>query len=82
MLISQIYKNYNIPPGLQLHMYRVTGVAFIICNHFNEGIDRNTILSTCFLHDMGNIIKFNFDLLPELFEKRDRVLETGSTGIY
>lgn len=68
MTISQVYQKYQINPTLQQHMCRVAGVADIICKYFSAPLDTEEILIACLLHDMGNIIKFKFDLFPEFFE--------------
>ena len=66
--IEDIYTEYNIPPSLREHMYRVTAVATIICDNFTITIDRKSIIQTCLLHDMGNILKMKMDVFPEFFE--------------
>ena len=70
--ISEIYKQYDIMPNLQEHQLRVAGVAQLICDNLNlqqsdpqQSIDRDAIITTCLLHDMGNIIKFNLGHFPE-----------------
>ena len=63
--IADIYTEYKIMPNLQMHQYRVAAVAFQICDSFNIKIDRESILKTCLLHDMGNIIKFHLNYFPE-----------------
>jgi len=57
-------------PSLQLHMFRVAGVASVICENFKqpELINQDDIVSACLLHDMGNIIKFNLSLFPQFLE--------------
>lgn len=61
MNILKIYEQYDIPKNLQLHMLRVAAVGKIICDHASiQSIDSNLIIKTLLLHDMGNIIKFNF----------------------
>ena len=52
-------------PNLQMHQYRVAAVAFQICDSLSIKIDKESILMTCLLHDMGNIIKFHLDYFPE-----------------
>ncbi len=64
MKIKDIYQKYKIMPNLRLHMYRVAGVASVICDFANITVDRQSIVSAALLHDMGNIIKFNLDLFP------------------
>ncbi len=68
MKISEIYKKYKIPPHLQLHMYRVSALAWIICDNFENEVDKNNIVAADLLHDMGNIIKFDLKLFPEFLE--------------
>jgi hypothetical protein len=68
MKISDIYTQYRIVPSLQLHMFRVAAVAKLIAENSKEEVDLHEIISACLLHDMGNILKFNFDLFPEFFQ--------------
>lgn len=55
-------------PSLQLHMFRVAGVASVICDTIKLTVDRHSIVSACLLHDMGNIIKFKLDLFPKFLK--------------
>ena len=66
--ISDIYTEYKIIPSLQLHMLRVAAAASIICDNFNESLPKDDIITACLLHDMGNIIKFKMDVIPEFFQ--------------
>lgn len=66
--ISEIYTEYKIMLGLQEHMFRVAAVASLICDNFNEPLFKEEIITACLLHDMGNIIKSNFEFLPEFLE--------------
>jgi len=69
MTIAKIYSVYRIPPTLQMHQYRVAGVAQIIAqNILGVDVDASEVIRACLLHDMGNIIKFNMKLFPEFFE--------------
>ena len=65
--ITEIYKEYRIVPSLQLHMLRVAAVAYILCDNLDEVVDKNNVVLACLLHDMGNIIKFKMDVMPEFF---------------
>ena len=67
MKITEIYEKYKIPPNLQLHQLRVAGVASIICNNFDSQLNKNSVIIACLLHDMGNILKFNFDIFDDDF---------------
>src|SRR5205823_967909 len=61
MNILEIYKKYQIMPQLAEHQLRVAAVASLICENFQGDIDMQNIVTACLLHDMGNIVKFNFD---------------------
>src|SRR5438045_2401455 len=63
MNISEIYKKYKITPLLQQHQLRAASVGAYIADHWNikQQIDKDGIIQTLLLHDMGNIIKFDFD---------------------
>ena len=63
--ITDIYTQYKIMPNLQMHQFRVAAVAFQICDSLDIKIEKEDILKTCLLHDMGNIIKFNLNYFPE-----------------
>lgn len=72
MHVIQIYQQYQIPQNLQLHMLRVAAVGKIICDHItSQAIDADLIIKTLLLHDMGNIIKFNFNN-TSMFSPEDR----------
>lgn len=66
--IVDIYKEYKITPSLGAHMFRVAAIATLICDNFDEPLPKEDIVTACLLHDMGNIIKFNMNILPEFFE--------------
>ena len=62
MKIKQIYLNYRIPPNLQDHMLRAASVGAYISDHWKNkaDLDKNSMIQALLLHDMGNIIKFDF----------------------
>jgi len=60
MRITELYERYEIPPWLADHQLTVAGVAGAICTETGSA-DAEDIITACLLHDMGNIIKFNFD---------------------
>lgn len=71
MQIQAIYKKYKIPKHLEMHHFRVAAVAKLIVDNFSEEtrdleFDKDIIITACLLHDIGNIIKFNLTLYPEL----------------
>lgn len=68
MKVSEVYQKYQILPSLQQHMYRVAGVASLIAENYRHPVNTRSLLTACLLHDMGNIIKFDMTLHPDLFE--------------
>jgi len=68
MTIADVYSRYQIMPSLQQHMYRVTAVSLMVSSHLKKSLDPVMVMKACLLHDMGNILKFNFDLFPEFLE--------------
>ena len=66
--ISDFYKEYKIMQSLQLHQLRVAAVAMQICDSLSIEVDKKTIVIACVLHDMGNIVKFNFAHFPDFFK--------------
>ena len=66
--ISDIYQEYKIPPNLQRHMLWVAAVAVMICDNFDEPLPKEDIVTACLLHDMGNIVKYDMSIFPELLE--------------
>jgi hypothetical protein len=75
MKVQQIYKQYRIPPNLQKHMLRVTGVSQIILESWKGiKIDKKSIVLACLFHDMANIIKFKL-VKPLLFKDEEEQIE-------
>jgi len=70
--ISGIYTHYKIMPSLQLHMLRVAAVAQTICGAYDEPLKLPEIISACLLHDMGNILKSDFEIFPDFVEPEGR----------
>lgn len=76
MIIADIYKKFSVPPNLQEHMQKVYGVVAFIEQHWTgkEKIDWNLVKRAALLHDIGNIVRFDFDKHPEfLKEEQSRV---------
>jgi len=61
MKISEIYEKYQIMPQLQLHMFRVAGVASLITENLEKKIDTNSVIFTALLHDLGNMAKIKLN---------------------
>ncbi len=66
--VQQIYDEYRLMSGLQLHQLRVAAVAKIICDSFKGDIDTQSIILGCLFHDMGNIIKSDLSHFPEFLK--------------
>jgi len=68
MGIGEIYERYHIPPWLAEHMYRVAAVATRVFDAYAATDPslggRDDLIVACLLHDIGNIVKFNFITLP------------------
>jgi hypothetical protein len=60
--INRIYDRFDIVPHLRLHMFRVAGVGeYVIDNWDSEGKpDKNRVVAELLIHDLGNIVKFDF----------------------
>jgi hypothetical protein len=69
--ISAVYSAYRIPPSLRMHMLRVAAVAAMVCEKWSgPGINRNDIILTSLIHDIGNIVKGNYDRFPALYPEQ------------
>jgi hypothetical protein len=69
MDLLTFYTKYKIMPQLQTHMLRVAGVGSLILDGWQVPVDRDLVMRTLLLHDMGNIVKF--DLQNPLMPIRD-----------
>lgn len=70
--ISEIYGRYPITKGLREHQIRVAAVGAILVDGFDRPVDRDGVIRACLVHDMGNLIKFDLNQLPELLEPEGR----------
>lgn len=67
MKISDIYKKYSVTPGLADHMITVTKILLTLKKYWTgEHINWDQIVTAGLLHDIGNIVKFDFDKFPDL----------------
>lgn len=65
MTITNIYEQYQIFPELQLHQLRVAAVAMQLIEAMEaagQKLDKENVILACLLHDMGSILKANFEL--------------------
>ena len=66
MKVVEVYKKFGIPPNLQEHMLRVFEVTSYIEKHWKgETVDWDLAKKIALLHDLGNVVKFDFDKHPE-----------------
>ena len=64
--IRQAYDRFCVPPNLETHMRTVAHVVRTIRDHWiGETIDWDFIILAALLHDIGNIVKFDFESHPE-----------------
>lgn len=76
MKISDIYKKYGIPPNLQEHMLRVYAIVSLTEKHWvGKNIDWKQAKKVALLHDLGNIVKFDFDQHPEFLGDEQKNVE-------
>lgn len=52
-------------PILAVHLFRVTAVAWQICDSLETPVDKDSIIKACLFHDIANIIKFDLSYFPE-----------------
>lgn len=77
MRIRDIYKKYSIPPNLVEHMLTVTKVAVAICSNWKgEKLDFDGIKKSALVHDLGNIVRFDFDKHPEFLGDEVKNIES------
>lgn len=72
MKVTEIYKKFGIPPNLQEHMFRVWGVVSFIEKHWNDSeikVDWDLVKKAALLHDLGNVVRFDFNKHPEFLGK-------------
>jgi len=72
MRIGEIYERYLIPDNLKQHMLRVAAVGLVTAEGIGPAfINRDLVVKTLLLHDMGNLLKMDFSRL-DLLSQRDR----------
>lgn len=58
---QKVYDMFDIFPFLQLHQLRVAKVVKQICSQLSVDINTDLVIACALLHDMGNIVKINFN---------------------
>jgi len=60
--IGSIYDRFGIPYHLQMHMLRAAALGKLICrNWIGDGVSEDDVVAVLLLHDLGNVVRFNFD---------------------
>ncbi|MDB5238573.1 MAG: hypothetical protein JWM46_843 [Candidatus Kaiserbacteria bacterium] len=72
MTVGDVYEKYRLLPILKMHQLRVAAVGKTICDHFDRGLDTQSVVLACLLHDMGNIIKSDLSVFPAALEPQGR----------
>jgi len=59
--IRNIYKRFPVTKHLQNHMMQVAAIGQLIAEHWKgPALNRDDLLAFLLLHDIGNIVKFDF----------------------
>lgn len=73
MKIKDVYTKFKIIPNLQEHMLRVAGLARVIIDNWKgEYIDEDLIVKTLLIHDLGNMVKIDFEKGIKMLGKEKR----------
>lgn len=62
---EQIYEQYRIMPGLQMHQLRVAAVIKLLADSLEAPVDLRAVILTGLFHDMGNILKSDLVSFPD-----------------
>lgn len=58
--VREIYEHYEVPPWLQRHQLLVAAVGKLTADRIVRPVNRDLVVRTCLLHDIGAIVKFDF----------------------
>jgi hypothetical protein len=73
MTLREIYEHYKIMPGLQQHQLRVAAVGKLICDNFDLPINTRDVVLAGLFHDMGNVIKADLTIFPDLLRPKGQL---------
>lgn len=59
---SDVYERYQVPSWLRMHQLRVAAVGRFLAERIPDA-DTHLVVSTCLLHDVGAIVKFDFEYM-------------------
>ncbi len=70
--IACVYERHEVPPNVQRHMLRVAAVAERIGQRwYGPPFNRERVLSVLLVHDLGNIVKCDYENLPHMLEEEE-----------
>ncbi len=75
MTIRTLYETLETPKNLQRHMRRVAAVGKLVAQNWIGDIDESSVVETLLLHDLGNLLKFDFTKGMDLFDADERDVE-------
>lgn len=76
MTIQEIYKKFVIPDHLREHMLTVGKVVLFIRDHWiGQKLDWDLLIKAALLHDIGNIVRFDFTNYSHLLGKQTNNLD-------
>lgn len=75
--ILRIYQQYSIPLNLAQHMLQAAALGNLILDSWQgSGLDRQLLISTLLVHDIGNLVKFDLNSSPTItFQHTDDVVK-------
>lgn len=76
MTAQEIYVNFGLPKHLQRHMLQVAALGQYLSQNCTEEILEYHVVWALLLHDLGNVLKFDFSAGVDLFDPEERDLET------
>lgn len=69
MKITDLYSIYKLPPNLQRHLFLVSAVGKYIVDHWQgPKINREQVVKTLLVHDLGNLVKYDFSSQAQLLD--------------
>lgn len=74
--VAELYRRHEVPPNLQRHMLRAAAVAEMILDAWRgPAVDRRRVRRVLLVHDIGNIVKADYDRRPDMLEEEQGRVE-------
>jgi hypothetical protein len=59
--IHSVYSKFDLPSNLRMHCFRTASISELVCENWSgPEIDKEDVVATLLLHDLGNLIKYDF----------------------